>query len=190
MESNNSTKAPAKVSENPLDYASYMVYLRRGLPACDRLWSLCAAHDDVIVQDVDRLEVARPDWLVGVPTVVRLADYNITCGTDAVQCLETHFASKISGVASSVMAVPIQTSAAFEPPAAVQSSGAAVALRDVFGGASGTETAPAQSQSSYRSLPVEGDERYRDRAPQKISQVSLEDMIKLRQGNAATLPAM
>ena len=59
------------VSENPLDYLTMILYVRRGHAVCDQLQLQVAKRMDVLVQDVDQLDGQAPPWLLGVPTAVR-----------------------------------------------------------------------------------------------------------------------
>ena len=79
-EVNEATRA---ASQNPLDYLSFILYVKKDVSSCDRLRALVSAHNEVLVQDVDNIQT-RPAWLKGVPTVVKLPSREILTGTRAM----------------------------------------------------------------------------------------------------------
>ena len=79
-----------KVSENPLDYASLVLYVKKGVPACNKLLDLAKKQDAIFIQDVDAIQGVRPSWLKGVPTIVDLSNYMVYTGTRSLSFLQEH----------------------------------------------------------------------------------------------------
>lgn len=89
-----------KVSDNPLDYLAFIVYVKRNVPICAQLQAQLGDDMEVMIQDVDSIQGARPPWLKGVPTVVRLPGREVLTGTAALEALQQRQTS-IRGVESS-----------------------------------------------------------------------------------------
>ena len=87
-----------RVSANEIDYATFVLYVKRGAKACEQLMSIAAKSHDVIIQDVDHLQGPRPGWLRGVPSLVRLQDYALFTGTKAIEEMQKHLSSGIQGI--------------------------------------------------------------------------------------------
>jgi len=157
----------ATASQDPTDYATFVVYLKRGSAPCERLRQLCLPHQDVLLQDVAQLKGKPPSWLVGVPTVVELPDYQVYTGTAALRRVEERLRSRVEGVgaatAATAAAAPLD-----EPRAAAPSS---------FGSALGFEEPPL--------LP---DPRYDDAPPEKVGHAALEALMRRRQSDAPRAP--
>jgi hypothetical protein len=162
-----SQEAAPRVSDREIDYARFVLYVRRGVPVCDHLARLASrGGNDVIIQDVDHITGPRPAWLRGVPSLVELPSYKLHTGTDAVQKLEAFLHG------------------------GVQAMGA-----DLLGGAGSRRAAPLQegfaADSGPHGLAISPDERYED-APRQRSAggASLEEMIRLRArgGGASAQP--
>jgi len=151
-----------RVSSDPVDYASFILYVKRGVPACERLARLAAPRQDVIVQDVERLR-ERPSWLRGVPTLVALPDYVVHTGTAAVQALEAFLARDIGGV-----------------------SGAAA------GAAGAARAAPLDGDEPGGGFGglfcIEEDDRYQEKPSSRSEGLSLEEMLRRRGAQAAPPP--
>ena len=153
-----SQEAAPRVSDREIDYARFVLYVRRGVPVCDHLARLASrGGNDVIIQDVDHITGPRPAWLRGVPSLVELPSYALHTGTDAVTKLEAFLHG------------------------GVQAMGA-----DLLGGGAGSRrAAPLQegfaADSGPHGLAISPDERYED-APRQRSAggASLEEMIRLR----------
>ena len=85
------------VSEDQLDFAAFIVYLRRkGAGASEELRSLCVDHSELVLQYVEEVDMrgARPEWLKGVPTVVKLPSYEVFTGTGALHAVKTWAAAR------------------------------------------------------------------------------------------------
>ena len=90
-----------RVSSDPLAYARYVRYLRRGHPPCEEILKRVASRQDVVVQDVSQMEpAARPRWLVGVPSLVELPSYALLTGTNALNAIKERTCDEIKGVDS------------------------------------------------------------------------------------------
>lgn len=81
------------MSEEPLDYVSLVLYVKRGVPLCERLLLELAGDLSVAVQDIDAVP-ERPDWLRGVPTCVRMPGGKVLVGSEAVKAVRAHCASR------------------------------------------------------------------------------------------------
>lgn len=157
--------APAEtarqVSANEIDYASFVLYVKQGVSACELLRRLAAKSNDVIVQDVEQIRGARPPWLKGVPSLVRLKDYQLFTGTAAIQALKTHLSAGIQGIGSDFGARSSRTPAALDD---FDDAPAAVGGFD---------------------LRLASDERYSDAPKEKnLGGMNLESMMRLRSGQA------
>lgn len=93
----------SRVSDNDVDYAKFVLYVRRGVPACDHLARLASRCNEVIIQDVDRISGPRPTWLRGVPSLVELPSYKLQTGTQAVQTLEHFMSSGVQAMGTELM---------------------------------------------------------------------------------------
>lgn len=90
-----SEPAPLTAGGDPLDYAAYIVYVKRkGGAINEQLRCLCADYPELVLQHVEDISPQdRPSWLRGVPTVVQLPSYAISVGTPALDQVKT-WASK------------------------------------------------------------------------------------------------
>jgi len=147
-----------QVSANEIDYAKYVLYVRKGIPSCDRLLGLAAECLDVIVQDVDKIAGPRPAWLRGVPSLVQLPGFRLVTGTEALKTMEAHVRSGIQGMPTGL-----------------------------FGGSAGAALSEEQGGGSFVGRLgiglVNGDERYED-APKERGGTSLEEMMRRRAAGA------
>ena len=91
---------PRRLSTDPIDYASFVLYLKRGVPACEELLRIASTQQDVIVQDIDHIEGPRPSWLRGVPTLVSIPSYTLHTGTQALAVMQQHVRGRIQGVSA------------------------------------------------------------------------------------------
>lgn len=95
-----SSEAGAIMSDDPLDFASFIVYLKR--KGNDELRALCADHSELVLQCVEDIEstagASKPPWLRGVPTVVRLPGYEIITGTQALEAIRKWAATRPKAV--------------------------------------------------------------------------------------------
>lgn len=153
-----------RVSANEIDYAKYVLYVRKGIPSCDRLLGLAAECLDVIVQDVDKIVGPKPAWLRGVPSLVQLPGFRLITGTEALKTMEAHVRSGIQGM-----------------PTGLFGGSAGAALSEEQGGGNGFVGRLGIGL-------VNGDERYED-APKERSGggASLEEMMRRRAAGAKSL---
>lgn len=94
------TDSYKKVSSNDVDYASFVLYTKQGNAACEYLRTLAAKSHDVIIQEVEQIQGPRPQWLRGVPTLVRLSDYQLFTGTHGIEELKRHLSTGVQGIGS------------------------------------------------------------------------------------------
>ena len=86
----NKTSLAMVVSDDPLDFASFIVYLQKKRKPNETtelraLRELCQSHSEIVTRFVDEIATEdRPPWLKGVPTVVTLPSYSITMGSPAI----------------------------------------------------------------------------------------------------------
>lgn len=168
-----------QVSENPLDYLTMIIYVKRGVRTCDDLSLRAAKRLDIMVQDVDNIEGQKPAWLRGVPTVVLLPGREILTGTKAIEAVLAVCESGVQGAEGY----------AFCTPAA---SGASLGGDDLDGPASFASLFTCaddqeEASSGYQvgkngPLPTGGNERYEDRSKEKVHATSLEDALRSRGG--------
>lgn len=150
-----------RVSSNEIDYASFVLYVKRGVPACEHLRRLAAKAHDVIVQDVDQIQGPRPGWLKGVPSLVRLTDYALSTGTKAIEALEAHLSSGVQGIGGD-----------FGARGGV--AGSSTLLEDLEGEGPGVQPGAFE-------LRLAGDDRYADAPKEKnAGGLNLESMLRLR----------
>lgn len=85
------------VSDNPLDYAKFILYHRPGNHVCDDLVGQVGECTDVLLQNVDNINPgSRPAWLDGIPTAVSLPDYAVHRGAAAIAVLKEHARSSLA----------------------------------------------------------------------------------------------
>lgn len=151
------------VSQDPFDYAKYIVYVKRGVPCCETLREKCLAQHDVLLQDVSQLQTSKPQWLVGVPTVVELPSYKVYAGSDAIDLITRHCDTAIVGV-----------SAAF---GSQQTAGTGIGA--TLGTMDSTDyNMPVAAELD--SVPLARDPRYEESAPETLNKYSLEEMMRKR----------
>ena len=171
------TPASAQVSDNPLDYLSMIVYIKRGVRSCDELSLRAAKRLDIMVQDVDNIEGQKPGWLRGVPTVVVLPGREVLTGTKAIEAVLSLCEDAVQGVDGYACCV---SSTAGAPLGGVESD-APSSFASLFTCADDREA--SSSCLVGKNLPVSAtDERYEDRPLQKVHAVSLEDAMRSRGG--------
>lgn len=86
-----------QVSQQDVDYASFIIYYKKKHDVCDHILQMCAPYtSEFILQDVDTLIKPYPDWLKGVPTIVQLPDYQVYRGTLAMQAVQTWCDSQLT----------------------------------------------------------------------------------------------
>ena len=84
-------------SDNPLDYAKFILYHRPGNHVCDDLVGQVGECTDVLLQNVGNINSSsRPAWLEGIPTAVSLPDYAVHRGTAAIAVLKEHVRSSLT----------------------------------------------------------------------------------------------
>ena len=86
-----------QVSQDELHYYKFIIYLKCGFPVCDSLANEVSSHLDILVQDVDKIENV-PDWLKGVPTVVKLPANEVVRGTEAIRCIQEYCDQSVKGI--------------------------------------------------------------------------------------------
>ena len=158
-------EAPRRVSANEIDYASFVLYVKKGNAACDLLRALAAKSHDVIIQDVEQIQGPRPGWLRGVPSLVRLSDYQLFTGTGSIQELKRHLTSGIHGISND-----------FSAPRAAAGGNAAL-----------LEDFDSDVPSTVRGfdLRIGNDERYADPPKDKnAGGLNLEHMLRKRSEHA------
>jgi hypothetical protein len=164
-ESTPSKEENRQVSANDIDYAKYVLYVRKGIPSCDHLVRLASQCLDIIVQDVDRINGPKPPWLRGVPSLVQLPGFKLLTGTEALKAMEAH-------VRQGIQAMP----------------GGFIGSRG--GAAAGTSLVEEEGVSGRMGfdLNISNDDRYED-APRERNAggSSLEDMMRLRAASSKTL---
>jgi hypothetical protein len=146
-------------SQNPLDYLSFILYVKKNVSSCDRLRQLVQQHNEVLIQDVDNIQT-RPAWLKGVPTVVKLPSREVLTGTRAMDELVA-FSQGLQGVSAldsaKAAAAPLQGGAA-----------ASVSFDELF---SLAETELTESLQ---------DARYQDGSREKKHDTTLEEVMRRR----------
>jgi hypothetical protein len=95
------------VSTEALDYAQFIIYYKKANSACDKiLEAVVDYHGEVILQNVDEMtRDKRPSWLLGIPTVVKLPEYNIFRGTEALNLVEEWCSRQLSGTKNVISGV-------------------------------------------------------------------------------------
>ena len=154
----------AQVSENPLDYLCMIVYVKRGLPLCERLVQQAAKRMDILIQDVANIKGQRPPWLKGVPTVVMLPSREIMTGSRALH--------EVNEACQQMM----QGADAFAPG----SGPSAAPLREEAVADNFSSLFTCADEAS--STPPTSDLRYEDQPTEKTHDISLEDIMRRRGG--------
>ena len=173
----------AQVSENPLDYLSMIVYVRRGHPTCEQLVALVSSRMDVLVQDVDNLQGDVPPWLRGVPTIVQLPGREVMTGTKAMDTVEALCERDLMGVDTHVGfasgGAPIGGAAAATSPGFASLF---VCQED--------EENPVLARTAPLPTTSGRDGRYEDVSREKKNDLTLEDALRMREGpRTRQLPA-
>lgn len=152
-----STTAAQHVSENPLDFLSMIIYVRRGIKSCEELTLRTSQRMDVLVQDVDSIQGTKPAWLKGVPTVILLPNRDVLTGSRAIDYVCKMCDNELQGVGGTKEAgVPLQDQEKLN-----------AGFSSLF------------VCEDEKSLPV-NDERYRDQPREKKNDVSLEEVMRIR----------
>jgi hypothetical protein len=120
FEASSNAAAPCMSGDDPLDYATFIVYLKR--KGNDELRRLCADHSELVLQCVEDIEHAgtKPSWLRGVPTVVRLPSYEILTGTQALDAIRKWASSRPKAMG---MAQPSSVGASLMGPESLAADG-------------------------------------------------------------------
>ena len=181
MSENAPASAAKKVSEDPMDYASLILYVKRGVPVCEELLGFLAGRLDVIVQDVDGISGQRPPWLKGVPTAVELPHYNVLTGTQAVKAVQSLSENSIQGVGSALPGAPQE--GAYVSGSATRPAG----LQGLFTLDNEAEGRAAPPPPSALGLAADPEGRYEDVPKEKTNATTLEEMMR-RRGGSATAP--
>ena len=153
-----------QVSANEIDYAKYVLYVRKGIPSCDHLVRLSSKCLDVIIQDVDKITGPKPPWLKGVPSLVQLPGFKLLTGTEALKAMDAHVRQGIQGMPGGFMGQH------------GSSAGAPLVEDEGVSGRMGFD------------LNISNDDRYED-APRERNAggASLEEMMRLRMASQKTL---
>lgn len=125
--SEQSSSSTAVVSNDPLDFASFIVYLlkkRRPNETAElrALREACQTHPEIVTRFVDEIAVEdRPPWLRGVPTVVTLPSYAISTGSEAIKkimkwCSKRPTGTEAMSHSGSVISAPLQMPGDLIPP--------------------------------------------------------------------------
>jgi len=161
------TEESRQVSSNDIDYAKYVLYVRKGIPSCDHLVRLSSKCLDVIVQDVDLISGPKPPWLRGVPSLVQLPGFKLITGTEALKAMEAHVRLGVQGVPGGFIGTR------------GGSAGASLSEEDgdvVTGSRMGFD------------LSISGDDRYEDTPKERnAGGASLEDMMRHRATSSKSL---
>lgn len=145
----------ARVSEDPRDYASLVLYYATSSdPALRVREMLLPFGGDVIFQDASDIPPERrPPWLRGVPTLVELPSYRVHAGSAALQHAERWLATQVRSL-----------------ECAAGSCSAA------------TRLSAAPLELAFGEVPVEDEGRYRDgKSEEHTSGRTLEDLMRSRQ---------
>lgn len=163
-----SNEESRQVSSNEIDYAKYVLYIRKGIPSCDSLVRLSSKCLDVIIQDVDKINGPKPAWLKGIPSLVELPDFKLLTGTAALKAMEAHVKLGVQGMPAGLVG-----------GARTCSAGASLTEDDDLSGGGG---------GMGFGLNISPDERYEDGPKEKNSGgASLEDMMRLRMSRSSSL---
>lgn len=173
------TVAQAQISENPLDYVQLILYVRKGVPACEQLLAQVCDRMDVLIQDVDNIQGDRPPWLRGVPTVVQMPERRVLTGSRAIECVQQELESGIRGICAEACGAPAGPRGG--APLGPEGASSAAGFRDLFTlqDPDAAPTLPAVMST----LPVvapSGDGRYENVSKVKTHDVSLEDIMRMR----------
>ena len=165
------TAAAKQVSQDPMDFVSIILYVRKGIPTCDQLVRAAAPHMDVLVQDVDALQCERPGWLRGVPTAVKIPDYTIHAGSKAIQVISEKCEEGVQGMGAEVTSAPSASSLNGATLSSSRRDATPPTFADLF-------TCDANQNDSRP--PTAEDERYQDRPKEIRHTTTLEQMMRLR----------
>jgi hypothetical protein len=99
-----SEKMDKRVSDQVVDYAAFIVYYKKGHAASDQIASMASPYGtEIIMQEVGDIAPDRkPEWLRGVPTVVKLPEYSIYRGTEALAAIEGWCEGQLGGARAEV----------------------------------------------------------------------------------------
>jgi len=147
-----------------MDYARFVLYVKKGIPTCDGLVKLASRSHEVIIQDVETISGPRPAWLRGVPTLVKLPGYSLHTGSEAIRLLREFLETGIQ---------------AMELGTIGRGAGAA-SLDDDFSSPGQSRATASGPASAY------GDSKYEDGPKDKnAGGPTLEDMLRRRGASAA-----
>ena len=168
----------SQVSENPLDYLTMILYVRRGHAVCDQLQLQVAKRMDVLVQDVDQLDGQAPPWLLGVPTAVLLPGREVLYGTQALHAVEALCTRDVPGVEAHV---------GFGS-AGAPLDGCSPTAPETFASLFVCEGDDNPSLAAHAALPLGRSGRYEDAPREKKNDLTLQDALRLREGPKVRLP--
>ena len=162
----------AQISDDPLDFVRLVLYVRRGVPACEHLLAHVSDRMDVLIQDVDSIQGDKPPWLRGVPTVVKMPERQVLTGSRAIECVQKEIGGGVRGICAEACgaAAGPRGGAPLGPEGAQSGAG----FRDLF---------TLQDHDAAPALPMvtpSADGRYEDVPKSKTHDVSLEDIMRMR----------
>jgi hypothetical protein len=166
------TGTKVQISDDPLDFVQLVLYVRRGVPACEQLLAHVSDRLDVLIQDVDIIEGDKPPWLRGIPTVVKMPERQVLTGSRAIECVLREIGGGISGISADACGAP--TGSRGGAPLGPEDAPSAAGFRDLFT-LQDHDAAPALPMA-----PPSNDGRYEDVSKTKTHDVSLEVKKKLR----------
>jgi hypothetical protein len=166
-----------EVSSNPLDYLAMILYVKDGVPACDRLKAQASARMDVLVQNVDLIQGEKPSWLTGVPTVVLLPSRTIVTGTGAIKEVAELCQSSLAGVNGFHSGLS-GNSASIATLGDGDAPGEATAFNSLF--TCQDDDPHAEELRAPSSALLGADPRYEDKPREKQNDTSLEDIMRRR----------
>ena len=147
-----------QVSNDPLDYARAVFYLRTGHAPSEQIRAILSTQNDIILEDVDRIKDTLPAWVSGVPTAVEISTCKVIKGSSAVAYAKTLIKNE------PIMAAPMCVG-----------SGCAItenqATNDGF-----TDLFTLSEEAMH-----DGTDTRDDKNPSKTHAVSLEEMVRLRE---------
>lgn len=161
----------AQISSDPLDFVRLVLYVRKGVPACETLLSHVSDRMDILIQDVDKIQGPRPDWLRGIPTVVTMPERSVHIGSKAIDCvlaLGKDAVRGISAVQTSKGGIP-HGGAPIEPEGELGMTG----FKDLF-------TIQTDDTKTLPATVPDADGKYEDAPKTKTHEITLEELMRMR----------
>lgn len=164
------TPAKAQCSDDPLDFVRLVLYIRKGVPACEQLLAHVSDRMDVLIQDVDSIEGEKPPWLRGVPTVVKMPERQVLAGSRAMQCVLSEDRGTVRGISAEACGGGAPRGGAALGPEGERST---VGFQDLF-------TLQDEGPAPLPMAAPSRDGRYEDAPKTKTHDISLEDLMRMR----------